>query len=102
VLAQRGVVLADPAGEHQGVQAADHRHAAADLLDEPVQVHVERQHGGWIPAVGAVQHLAHVADPHSPCSPLSRSRTVPTSSPVRAASQVTAPGPTEPERAPRS
>ena len=54
------LVLADAAGEHQGVQAAERGGHRGDLRAQPVCVHVQRQPGARVTPVGGEPYVAQV------------------------------------------
>jgi hypothetical protein len=51
-------VLADTAGEHQGVQAAERGGHRGDLRTQPVCVHLQRQAGARVTPVGGRPYVA--------------------------------------------
>lgn len=72
--ARRGAVLADAAGEHEGVEAAEHGGVGPDVLAQPVHGDVERERRRGIPGVAPLDDRPEVRDPAGPSNPLSRFR----------------------------
>ncbi len=64
-----GTVLADAGGEDDGVDGAEHGVVGADVLADPVAVHVERERRPHVTGRAETHHLAEVVLPGQPLQP---------------------------------